>query len=63
MTCEDFVSAMSAVSGFDFSQFMGWYEQAGTPRVAVTEYYDAQQGTYTLTMTQTNPLASSGAPI
>jgi aminopeptidase N len=62
VTVEDFVSAMSAVSGFDFSQFMGWYEQAGTPRVAVTDYFDAQQGTYTLTMTQTNPLARSGAP-
>ncbi len=62
VTCEDFVAAMSAVSGFDFSQFMHWYEQAGTPRVAVTEYFDAQQGTYTLTMSQTNPLARGGTP-
>ncbi|GHU27108.1 hypothetical protein AGMMS50256_06120 [Betaproteobacteria bacterium] len=25
VTCDDFVAAMAAVSGFDFTQFMNWY--------------------------------------
>jgi aminopeptidase N len=30
VTCEDFVAAMAAASGFDFTQFMRWYNQPGT---------------------------------
>lgn len=30
-TIEDFITCFAEVSGRDFSQFMLWYEQAGTP--------------------------------
>ncbi len=62
VTCEDFVAAMAAASGFDFTQFMRWYNQPGTPHVAVDGYFDAESKTYTLTCTQSNPRASDDAP-
>ena len=62
VTCEDFVAAMSAASGFDFTQFMRWYNQPGTPHVTVDGHFDAETGTYTLTCTQTNARASDDAP-
>ncbi|MDE2441774.1 MAG: aminopeptidase N, partial [Betaproteobacteria bacterium] len=58
VTCEDFVAAMTATSGFDFTQFMRWYNQPGTPHVAVDSRYDAESKTYTLICTQSNPRAS-----
>lgn len=39
-TIEDFIAAMSEVSGRDFSQFMNWYSQSGTPHVEITETWD-----------------------
>ena len=62
VTCEDFVAAMAAASGFDFAQFMRWYNQPGTPHVAVDGHYDAESQTYTLTCTQSNRRASDDAP-
>ncbi|MDP2880460.1 MAG: aminopeptidase N [Azonexus sp.] len=62
VTCEDFVAAMAAASGFDFTQFMRWYNQPGTPHVTVDGFFDAESKTYTLTCTQTNPRASDDAP-
>ncbi|HLO63568.1 MAG TPA: aminopeptidase N [Azonexus sp.] len=62
VTCEDFVAAMAAASGFDFTQFMRWYNQPGTPHVAVDGHFDADSRTYTLTCAQSNPRASDAAP-
>ena len=62
VTCEDFVAAMSAASSFDFTQFMRWYNQPGTPRVTVDGFWDAESTTYTLTCTQANPRASDESP-
>jgi aminopeptidase N len=62
VTCEDFVAAMAAASGFDFSQFMRWYRQPGTPRLAADGFWDADSASYTLTLTQSNPRASDDAP-
>ena len=62
VTCEDFVAAMSAASGFDFAQFMRWYNQPGTPHVAVDGHYDAESQTYTLTCTQSNRRATDDEP-
>ena len=62
VTCEDFVAAMAAASGFDFTLFMRWYNQPGTPHVAVDGHFDAKSKTYTLTCTQANPRASDAAP-
>ena len=55
VTCDDFVKAMEDASGVDLSQFKRWYTQAGTPRLVVSEAYDAAAKTYTLTFTQSCP--------
>ena len=52
---EEFVNTMAEVSGIDLGQFMRWYEQAGTPRVDVTEHYDAERQEYALTFRQYTP--------
>lgn len=47
VTCEDFVCAMEDANQYDLGQFRRWYEQAGTPRVAVKSHYDdAEQKLY-----------------
>ena len=51
-TVEDFVAAMADASGEDLDQFQHWYDQAGTPRLAVRGEYDAARQTYDLTVTQ-----------
>lgn len=55
VTINEFVSAMADASGRDFTQFMNWYSQAGTPVVAVTGEYDQDKHTYTLTFEQSCP--------
>ncbi len=57
VTIEDFVAAMAEVSGRDFSQFMNWYRQAGTPRLTVTGDYDEQQRQFSLHFSQSCPSA------
>ncbi len=59
VTTEDFVAAMSDVSGRDFGQFQSWYDQGGTPEVAVSSEYDSAKRQYSLTFTQSCP-ASAG---
>ena len=54
-TVEDLVAAMARASGRDFSQFLRWWEQAGTPRIAAEEHFDATQGSYCLTLRQHGP--------
>ena len=54
-TVEQFVQCFADVSGRDFSQFMLWYTQAGTPEVVVAPHYDARTKTYRLDITQTVP--------
>jgi aminopeptidase N len=48
VTIEDFVAAMAEVSGRDFSQFMNWYRQAGTPKLSVRGEYDPTRQQYRL---------------
>lgn len=55
VTCDDFVKAMEDANGVDLSQFKRWYSQAGTPRLAVSEAYDAAAKTYSLTFRQSCP--------
>ena len=55
VTCDDFIKAMEDANGADLSQFKRWYSQAGTPRLAVSEHYDATQKTYSLTFAQSCP--------
>ena len=62
VTCDDFVRAMADASAVDFSQFMRWYEQAGTPHVNAMGHYDAVLQRYTLHLSQTCA-ATPGQPV
>ena len=66
VTCDDFVAAMAAVAPasaqFDPPEFMRWYEQPGTPRVAVEGHFDVGTGRYTLSCMQSNAQASDDHP-
>ncbi|MBP5987630.1 MAG: aminopeptidase N [Azonexus sp.] len=62
VTCEDFVAAMAAASGFDFTQFMRWYNQPGTPNATVEGVFEPKSKRYTLTVTQSNARASDARP-
>jgi aminopeptidase N len=55
VTVEQFVQCFADVSGRDFSQFMRWYTQAGTPEIVVTPHYDARAQTYRLDVVQKIP--------
>ncbi|WP_151669269.1 aminopeptidase N [Nitrincola schmidtii] len=55
VTTDDFVQAMADVSGRDLTQFKRWYSQAGTPRLTVTDRYDAAAQRYELTVKQSCP--------
>lgn len=61
VTCEDFLSAMQAVSDKDLSPLMFWYTQSGTPELIVSSSYDAQKQEATMTVKQLNlPTADQG---
>lgn len=61
VTIEDFVACMAEASGEDFSQFMRWYSQAGTPEIDAHGEYDYVHGEYHLTLRQRTP-ATPGQP-
>mgnify|MGYP002621302166 FL=1 len=52
-TIEDWLAVFEEATGRDLRQFKLWYEQAGTPRVRVSEYWEA--GRFRLTLRQTLP--------
>ena len=54
-TVEQFVQCFADVSGRDFTQFMRWYTQAGTPEVVMATHYDARAKTYRIEATQSVP--------
>src|SRR6202451_720227 len=54
-TVEQFVQCFADVSGRDFTQFMRWYTQAGTPEVALATHYDARKKTYRIDAKQSVP--------
>ncbi|MGL4667174.1 MAG: DUF3458 domain-containing protein, partial [Saezia sp.] len=65
VTCDDFVQAMVDANpdsplAQHHAQFMRWYSQAGTPQVKATGIYDAEQKTYTLTLSQNSPAQATG---
>ena len=55
VTCDDFVDAMQEASGKDLSQFRRWYEQAGTPVIAVETKFDEASGKIDISFEQRNP--------
>ncbi|TGD98969.1 aminopeptidase N [Methylobacterium nonmethylotrophicum] len=60
-TVEDFLAAFAAESGRDLAHFARWYEQAGTPTVAVAGAYDPEGKTYTLSFRQSLPVVATEA--
>ncbi len=60
-TVEDFIGCFEESAGRKLDDFMGWYDQAGTPALSVRGAYDAKAHTYDLTVSQrTN--ATPGQP-
>ncbi len=61
VTCDDFIKAMSDASNKDLTQFKLWYSQFGTPSIRVNESFDADNGVYSLTLTQQSPVTTKQA--
>ncbi|HEC73719.1 MAG TPA: aminopeptidase N, partial [Methylophaga aminisulfidivorans] len=55
VTTDDFVRAIEDANSIDLSQFKRWYEQAGTPEVAVETHYDELQKSLRVVMSQSCP--------
>src|ERR1700704_4095556 len=55
VTCDDFVRAMADAAAADLSQFMRWYDQAGTPVLEAAGEYDAAVKRYVLSVRQSCP--------
>ncbi|MBL8446703.1 MAG: aminopeptidase N [Zoogloeaceae bacterium] len=55
VTCDDFVACMAEANGVDLDAFLGWYSQAGTPRLAASGTWDDASGTFTLNLSQRTP--------
>ncbi len=53
VTTDDFAAAMANANDFDLSQFKRWYDQAGTPELAVSGRWDSDRHQYMLDFTQT----------
>ncbi|MGE4481307.1 aminopeptidase N [Acidocella sp.] len=51
-TVEDFWAAMQSATDTDLSQFMLWYEQAGTPEISFAERWDEKEQCFILTLRQ-----------
>jgi aminopeptidase N len=54
-TCDQFVAAMADSSGRNLDQFLRWYSQAGTPRIAVSCMPDSDAGVLELRIAQSTP--------
>ena len=55
-TVEAFVACFAEASGQDLTDFMRWYEQAGTPRLGIEALYDEAAQALDLILRQTNPV-------
>ncbi|ATU92339.1 aminopeptidase N [Phyllobacterium zundukense] len=51
-TIEDFIKVFEDASGEDLSQFAFWYDQAGTPNLAITYDYDPATKTFEIEIEQ-----------
>ena len=61
-TVEQFIQCFADVSGRDFSQFMRWYSQAGTPEVTVVTRHDVSRKTFTHRMHPAHRSPTPGQP-
>lgn len=55
VTCEDFFAAMRDANDADFSNFLLWYSQAGTPFLKVVSAYNSEAKTFSLKFSQEVP--------
>ncbi|KFC71175.1 Aminopeptidase N [Devosia sp. LC5] len=60
-TIEAFLAVFAEANDVDLEQFKTWYLQAGTPRLTMSDSYDAASQTYTLTLSQ-ETLPTPGQP-
>lgn len=60
-TIEAFLAVFAEANGVDLEQFKTWYLQAGTPRLTMSDSYDAASQTYTLKLSQ-ETLPTPGQP-
>jgi aminopeptidase N len=61
-TVEQFIQCFADTSGRDMTQFMRWYNQAGTPEVTATGHFDAERKTFMLNIKQNVP-PTPGQPV
>jgi aminopeptidase N len=54
-TIEQFIACFAETSGTDLTHFSQWYDQAGTPRVAVSRSYNEVTRELVLTLSQKTP--------
>jgi aminopeptidase N len=54
-TVEDFLACFAETSGRDLTEFMRWYNQAGTPLLTFRSAYDEDQRSLTLDISQATP--------
>ena len=54
-TIEEFLACFAEASGKDLGHFARWYEQAGTPSIVASGYYDARLKTFRLDLAQSTP--------
>ncbi len=54
ITIDDFVSSMSDANEFDFSKFMTWYSQPGTPTINIKTDYDEKNECFYVEVEQDN---------
>ncbi|MBN2689043.1 MAG: aminopeptidase N [Gammaproteobacteria bacterium] len=52
VTIEDFAGLMCKHGNLDFNKFRRWYDEAGTPNLAISDEYDAASKTYRLIIKQ-----------
>jgi len=55
VTTDDFAAAMADANNADLTEFMRWYEQAGTPVVKVKDHWDATTNSYEIECQQSCP--------
>lgn len=61
-TVEQFLACFAEATGADLSQFALWYEQPGTPNLALATRYDRSARTLTVTVDQALKPPVAGAP-
>jgi aminopeptidase N len=61
-TIEDWLRVFEDTTGRDLMQFKRWYAEAGTPRLKVSDTWDADSGKYTLHLEQVNS-PTPGQPV